>query len=174
MLIRWLNYLKERFPLPLYLLLSLGMAWQAQLAVQGRPETTGLIFASVMILGFFFCLRLMDEVKDFHKDQIAHPERPLARGLIKLDEAKRLILISMIIMLLLNISPPLLYSALARQFWSFTCLWLWLMYREFYCRRWLEKRVFLYAITHQVILFPLLSSVAMLGLSDWNQNILAP
>ena len=84
----WLIYIKERFPLPVYLLLSVGMAWNGLLALQAQPDLVSRLLGPTMILLFFFCLRLMDEVKDYKKDLSAHPERPLPRGLVKKSTAE--------------------------------------------------------------------------------------
>ena len=41
---------------------------------------------------FFAELRLMDELKDYEKDLIAHPERPLPRGLLSREEVRAAVL----------------------------------------------------------------------------------
>lgn len=160
----WLIYIKERFPLPVYLLLSLGMAWQGQLALSSEFDWTARILGPAMIMLFFFCLRLMDEVKDYKKDLTAHPERPLPRGLVEVGAAKKVIALCLGLQLVLGfwlLSQGLSYAA---YFWLMTTVWLYLMYVEFYCGRWLEQKPFFYATTHQLIILPLvLSSAHLMG-----------
>jgi 4-hydroxybenzoate polyprenyltransferase len=158
----WLTYIKERFPLPVYLLLTVGMAWQGQLALSMEENWTARVAGPGMMLLFFFCLRLMDEVKDYKKDLTAHPERPLPRGLVKLSTAKKVIgfcLFAQIILGLVLLSSSLYYAG---YFWLLTTVWLYLMYVEFYCGSWLEQRPFFYATTHQLIIIPLVLSAAHL------------
>ncbi|MDQ3230301.1 MAG: UbiA family prenyltransferase [Pseudobdellovibrionaceae bacterium] len=158
----WLTYIKERFPLPVYLLLSVGMAWQGQLALAPELDSMARILGPVMILLFFFCLRLMDEVKDYKKDITAHPERPLPRGLVQVPTAKKVIWLCLSLQVVLGlvlISQGLTYAA---YFWLLTTVWLYLMYVEFFCGRWLEARPFFYATTHQLIILPLVLSAAHL------------
>jgi 4-hydroxybenzoate polyprenyltransferase len=165
----WLIYIKERFPLPVYLLLCVGMAWQGQLALSAEVNWAARIAGPGLMLLFFFCLRLMDEVKDYKKDITAHPERPLPRGLVRLATAKKVIgfcLAAQVILGLVLLSAGLTYAG---YFWLLTTAWLYLMYVEFYCGSWLEQRPFFYATTHQLIILPLVLSAAHL-MGDGNSR----
>src|SRR5579862_4353131 len=79
---RWLIFIKERFPLIPQLILTGGMALIAY------HKYAWVLFG---LLIFFFLLRAMDEYKDYEKDCVAHPERPLPRGLILRNEMKGVI-----------------------------------------------------------------------------------
>jgi 4-hydroxybenzoate polyprenyltransferase len=158
----WLTYIKERFPLPVYLLLTTGMAWQGQLALSSESNWTARIVGPLMMLLFFFCLRLMDEVKDYKKDISAHPERPLPRGLVKLSTAKNVIGFCLAAQVLVGLGLLGMGLYYAGYFWLLTTAWLYLMYVEFYCGTWLEQRPFFYATTHQLIIIPLVLSTAHL------------
>jgi 4-hydroxybenzoate polyprenyltransferase len=147
-LTRWREYAKERFPLLTYALLSGGIAASSAMlggdgAFVGQAAST---FVGVML--FFFTLRLMDELKDYEKDVVAHPERPLPRGVLERSDvaaAIRLLVFAMVV-----------YGALLRSpAYLVVTAWLWLMYKEFYVGAWLARSPFLYAVTHQVILLPL-------------------
>lgn len=158
----WLVYVKERFPLPVYLLLSVGMAWQGQLALTAEPDLMARILGPAMILIFFFCLRLMDEVKDYKKDIEAHPERPLPRGLVQRTTAILLIRFCLVLMGGLGVGLAVMGYPFAAYFWLLTTVWLYGMYVEFYCGAWLEQRPFFYATTHQLIILPLVLAAAHL------------
>lgn len=152
---RWLTYLKERYPLPVYLLLSGGITLSASLVTAGRLESAANLFALAGLMLFFFELRLMDELKDYSKDQAAHPERPLPRGLLGPGEVRRTVngvLAGMLAYAALGgllLGPPSGLAYLA------VTVWLFLMYREFFLGDWLGARPLLYAVTHQVIMVPL-------------------
>ncbi|NCA18046.1 MAG: hypothetical protein EBS90_13565, partial [Betaproteobacteria bacterium] len=87
---RWLKYVKERFPLVTYLLLSGAMCWSGASLFMVSPFSAHIqtTLSMLGILLFFFELRLMDEWKDFEKDKVAHPARPLPRGLIQPREVR--------------------------------------------------------------------------------------
>jgi 4-hydroxybenzoate polyprenyltransferase len=151
---RWWTYLKERSPLPALLLIAANLSWAASF-VSG--QTFGWVRFGLGVGGlvlFFILIRLMDEYKDYQKDLVAHPERPIARGLIPTEEARRMILVLTALMLAFSLllwrgvgwQPAVLYGGVT--------LYLWLMYREFYARD-LSASPFLYALTHQAIVIPL-------------------
>ena len=76
---KWITFFKERTPLGSYGLLAMGPA------ISGSMLTHQLNFLLIAcaFMGFFLfliVLRMMDEYKDFDKDILAHPTRPLPRG----------------------------------------------------------------------------------------------
>jgi len=151
----WLTYLKERFPLPVYLVLVAGFVLSGQLLYGQALEWLPVVLSFIGLLVFFALLRLMDELKDLDKDRIAHPERPLPRGLITSDEAGTVIVAGIIFMLGWSLATALVANTAAAIAFAAVTAYLWLMYREFYCGAWLEPRPLLYAISHQLIIVPM-------------------
>jgi 4-hydroxybenzoate polyprenyltransferase len=133
---RWLIYVQERFPLLQQGILILGLSLIAKNSV--------VAFFGLFL--FFFLLRAMDEYKDYAKDCMAHPERPLPRGLISKSEMKRLISLLLVGMVLFSFMGGIPYLV--------TTLYLFLMFHEFKIKRLAEWPI-LYAISHQLIIFPL-------------------
>ena len=89
---RWLRYIIERFPPVTYVILIGGFCLTGAVAHGTLPRfETPLAFSFFAITLFFFVLRLMDELKDYEKDLVAHPKRPLPRGLLKTTEVRHLI-----------------------------------------------------------------------------------
>ena len=85
----WMTFLKERLPLPSYLVLVMGLAISGSAlgnaSAAGRPAVATWVATSIAAVGaflFFAVLRIMDECKDYEKDRVAHPHRPLPRGLL--------------------------------------------------------------------------------------------
>ncbi len=166
---RWLAYFKERFPFPVYVLLCAGYVVSG-FALAFRDFNDGqkirnfvkvpyLMNAAVAfgaIFLFFFLLRMMDEFKDFKKDQVAHPTRPLPRGLFEPIEFQQMIdrlwlgglLLGSPLVLALAGTPAALFYLL---FWFY----LWAMYKEFYIGARLQNFPLLYACSHQIILLPI-------------------
>jgi len=85
---KWMTYLKERSPLPALLGLS-AMAAISSLGFRSEFSLSlflcGIIFNTLI----FIQLRLGDEVKDYEKDKIVNPTRPLPRGLLSPAEVAR-------------------------------------------------------------------------------------
>ncbi len=156
---RWVIFLKERMPVPVLLILSLGIALSSLASAPLPSSKLLLALALLMPALFFLVLRFMDEVKDFEKDKIAHPERPLPRGLLSPQEVTRVIYGGLFVMVLLGGGLYALGHGLAGAVYLFTTLYLWLMYKEFFIGHALEKSPFLYALTHQVIILFLTASI---------------
>lgn len=118
---------------------------------------------------FFVFVRLMDEVKGLEKDRIAHPQRPLPRGLISKHEAVHILeLLQMILFAYSLVLWVFLQAGASLAFLAIT-VYLWLMNKEFGIGHWLKSRPFLYGLTHQLILFP----VAFFALAVVRQDVLA-
>lgn len=170
----WLVYQRERFPLGPNLLIACGLGTYATVVGsassasvhEGSLSGGRVLVASLMILLFFAVLRLMDEVKDVAKDRVAHPERPLARGLIAVDAARRVIAMGMAGMFFIAGIAGAVYGPLPAALYAGTTVYLWLMYKEFYVGEWLGRWPLFYAATHQIILFPLVASGVALGIQE--------
>jgi hypothetical protein len=165
---RWQTYLKERFPFPVYLLLSCGIVASGAALSSGQDSgwhgSWNIAVGGLLL--FFAELRLMDEYKDCEKDLIAHPERPLPRGLLDLDQVKRAIQILFVSMLAFGLYCFYVSGPTAGTLYFGFTLYLWLMFKEFYIGEALNRYPLIYAITHQIILIPLcLYAIAMHGKS---------
>jgi hypothetical protein len=149
----WLIYIKERFPIPVYLLISSGLALSGSAMVDREFLTLPTLVCFLYAIWVFATLRLMDEFKDYEKDVIAHPTRPLPRGILMKSTVGRVITYMMnigwvftVVFYFVSLEASLLSTV--------TTLWLWLMFKEFYLGERLSKRPLIYAITHQIILVP--------------------
>lgn len=151
----WAAYFAERTPLSVYVLLAAGpCASAAGLGLRQLIHAVGtdlrfdIALADTLLL--LVLLRLMDDVKDYGKDQVCHPDRPLPRGLLSIGAAERgvLLLLSVLVALsaLLAGIYGRLHGALALVVAAYVCA----MYYEFGMGAWLAARPFLYALTHQV------------------------
>lgn len=156
----WIIYVKERFPLPVYFLLSGGLVLSGAVLGYMEPYSKLTVLAFSYAIWLFATLRLMDELKDYKKDLIAHPTRPLPRGLIKPETVSFVIRVSMLVGCLLT-AAIYYVNPLAGIFGIVTTVWLWLMYKEFYIGESLAKRPLFYAITHQLILIPFCLTLSM-------------
>lgn len=155
---RWGIYLKERFPLIPNILVAWGMILScARLALPAGAPLPHLEFAVGFVGAIVFLaqLRFMDELKDVEKDKIAHPDRPLPRGLFTTAEFARWIVLFQSVMIALAIATGLLLNPTAGIFFGVGTVYLYLMYREFFLPS-LARSPFLYAITHQAITVPML------------------
>jgi 4-hydroxybenzoate polyprenyltransferase len=167
---RWKIYLKERSPLFILLLLATGPLFSGYFLSQvhgscadsprgvclqssfGIAAGITAVIASVM---FMVLARMMDELKDFEKDKIANPNRPLPRGLISPQEMSSAILYLFLLLLALSSSFFFTAAPLSAALMIFSTLYLWLMYKEFYVGAWLANYPLWYALSHQVVGVPL-------------------
>jgi 4-hydroxybenzoate polyprenyltransferase len=151
---RWWVYQRERFPVfahaPVILAFSLSaVAYSALL--RGAASLPGfkpclVAFASSFLT--FLQLRLADEFKDFEEDSRFRPYRPVPRGLVKLRELGWLWAGCMALQLVLSLwLAPRLAPLLAA-----TWIYLWLMTKEFFVRRWLKARPIVYMVSHMAIM----------------------
>jgi len=168
MMLRWWIYLKERSPLAVLVFLALGPVVSAYLFTVGRgfcsaPQgcPSGLsVFAggSVAVVAsvlFMIAARMMDEIKDFEKDKLANPTRPLPRGLISAPEMQVGIRVVMGLLMLAGVSLFVFVSNLAGSLFLLSSIYLWLMYKEFYIGQKLASFPFVYALSHQAVGIPL-------------------
>jgi len=95
----------------------------------------------------------MDERKDYDKDVIAHPDRPLPRGLLTTAEVDRTIVRITLLMLVYSALMVVMTNRIAGISYLAVTLYLLLMYKEFFIGAWLEERPLLYAASHQLIVF---------------------
>lgn len=155
---RWLQYLKERFPLATYVLLVGGFSLSGLAFSRVSLSRTSWPLAAVSFLGvilFFAVLRLMDEEKDFEKDKIAHPTRPLPRGLLSLQEVHRVIIGGLQLMISYGLILAEVVSPTTGCLYLFITFYLFLMYKEFFGLPLIKRSAFLYGFTHQIILIPI-------------------
>lgn len=161
---KWLTFTRERFKpleyLPL-IILFVGVNYLFSRALSGLELPPLQIFIlGILGLCFFFRMRLFDEIKDYDVDLVINPTRPLARGLIKVPEVKRMILMLILLELVLSGTLGLITFLLyvAAIFYSL------LMYEEFFIGDWLRPKLTTYAVSHTIV-------VTLLGLALVSANL---
>ena len=94
----------------------------------------------------------MDEFKDYEKDLVAHPERPLPRGILKPQQVENTIHGLVGLMVVYAIATGLADNMISGVLYLGITVYLWLMYKEFYTAGGLANIAWLYGTTHQLIL----------------------
>ncbi len=152
--LRWWIYQRERFPIvahgPLILAFSLcAVCFSALLRGADRFPAWPIIAVAFFSSFFSFLhLRLADEFKDFDEDSRYRPYRAVPRGLVTLRELGVLWVITGLLQLALAIA----LNVRLVPFLLVTWLYLGLMSREFFCRKWLKAHPFTYMWTHMFIM----------------------
>lgn len=154
---RLLAYTNERFPLvPIFIfvfLLTAGhghfLASWFETAFSWQEPKLWITMGTVFL--FMLQLRMADEIKDFGKDSKAYPERILSRGIIKLGLVRGILYTTIAIELLVSalMGTDHLIMMVALQIWAN------LMAQEFFCKDFLDPKVTLNLVLHQLILVPL-------------------
>jgi len=147
MMINWRVFQRERFPLRTHLPLILALLF-AHITLTGvfSIELWSQLF--FVLLSFFFRMRLFDEIKDYATDCEKNPTRPLPRGVLKICDLQRVILIlfGFEIVLTAVANPIALAVLLPAQ--GYSCL----MYKEFFIGKFLRPHLTTYAVCHTVVM----------------------
>ena len=149
-------YCNERFPPAAYTILVCLFFWSAMIVYSLDAQRSIAWLGGIGMWLVFFHLRIFDEFKDFYEDRWAYPDRILSKGIVTLSVLGRLGAIAIIL------------EAILAFLIGWQAFWLWigavifsvLMRYEFGLGQWLEKRMLLYAITHNPI-------VAWLAVFAW-------
>lgn len=147
-------YMKERFPLPLVLLLSLGYTLLI-VGVNTVPSAASLA-ASLCILisftAFLLRLRVTDEFKDAEHDATNYPNRPVQRGAITKRSIIYLGILAGVVEIAAVVIAGFIMSHPFSAFWYLLVIgYSYLTAVEFFCPAWLTKHFTLYFISHQLI-----------------------
>lgn len=166
MLSKWWVYQRERFPVLAHGLLIGAFSFSAvafSSMLRGHytfPSWRAVVVAFVSCFLFFLQLRIADEFKDIEEDTKYRPYRPVPRGLVSLRELGVVFVLAGVVQLCLALwLYPMLIVLL-----GVTWVYLALMSKEFFVRRWLSGRPILYMVSHMLIM-PLIDFYATS--SDW-------
>ena len=174
---KWLTFLKERFSpaayLPMILVFTASHAAYLKQTQAWNFDWALWAYVTVFIFSFFLRMRLFDEIKDYEVDLKVNPTRPLARGLIKVSEVKRALLLLIILELIMtwNLGPVAFLIHAAAIGYSL------MMYEEFFIGDFLRPHLTTYAVTHTFVCSLLgvstLTSLANLNFGYFQKPLLA-
>ncbi len=152
---RWMTFLHERFPLATMFIVVGGLSVSGIFLHSKTFVPLSFLLSFMGVFLFLAVLRLMDEVKDFEKDCIAHHERPLPRGLIKKEEAIAMMETMSICLFAYSMILWVFLQGVAALAYVVLVIYSQLMYKEFGIGKWLKGRPILSAISQQLVVFPL-------------------
>lgn len=150
---RFVIYLDERFPPLAHGLLIAAFAGAAvcySALERGNAQVSwaGFVVAFIVLLLFFFQLRIADEHKDLADDTRYRPERPVPRGLITLKALRRMALAAAALQLASAVALHVPLTGVLLACW----VWMALMGLEFGAPRWLRAHPVLYLLSHMVVM----------------------
>lgn len=158
-LIRLVAYLNERFPPVAYTMLVV-LFWASAAFVSAKQNNQPFPWHSAwimpVVLFVFLHLRLFDEHKDADVDQKAHPERLLSQGVVTLSLLRRMAVLVICFEACISIS----LGTEVFLVWLLTFGFTLAMRYEFGIGSWLNRHLFIYAISHNPV-------VACLGVLCW-------
>lgn len=149
---RWLIFSRERFPLLRHVLLIVfyvaanALVGLSSVSLNMIP-TYKIILCAIAVLAIFLHLRIFDEIKDYKNDLVVHKDRPLARGLISVREAK----IAALSLILLELCLALFIGHVAFIAAICTVVYSLIMYKEFFIGDWLRPKMATYALAHTLV-----------------------
>jgi 4-hydroxybenzoate polyprenyltransferase len=109
--------------------------------------TYKIILCAIAVLAIFLHLRIFDEIKDYKNDLVVHKDRPLARGLISVREAK----IASLNLILLELCLAFFIGHAAFIAATCTVVYSLIMYKEFFIGGWLRPKMATYALAHTLV-----------------------
>ncbi len=157
---KWNIYLQERSPLAALLVLA-GLGSVSSLAFKQSFDVVLFLMGMIFNTFIFIQLRLGDEVKDFEKDKIVNPTRPLPRGLLRPSEVLQAMHLVIGTIILGSIALAIFYNIWGAILLTLSTVFGLLMYHEFFMSKELNKSPLIYALTHQVIVFFIYSWMAV-------------
>ena len=173
---RWWIYQKERFPILAHGILilifstaTLGFTRQIQ-SLTGWPEAAEQLAAFISSFVLFFLLRVADEFKDFEEDKKYRSYRPIPRGLVTLNELAIVAFVLAVIQFILTIYTSPDNLLLLILLWSYFLL----MSREFFVPVWLKQHLFIYMLSHMLIMAMLVLHISSFQWQQSPLNILQP
>lgn len=107
-----------------------------------------IIALFIIIFMFFLQLRITDEFKDYEEDLKYRSYRPVQRGIISLKALGKIGIATVIIQIIFAhvINPKIIY------YMMLVWIYMFLMAKEFFIKKWLTKRILIYALSHVVIM----------------------
>ncbi|MEC7987903.1 MAG: hypothetical protein VX278_22235 [Myxococcota bacterium] len=153
--IRFWTWMLERYPPFLLIVHSMvyyASIWVTSIIADGtRPFLLSRDLLGCLSLFLFpMVLRIMDEHKDYDQDLRLYPDRPVQRGLISLSELRGIAYFAVAVQLGFCLWADRGVGD-CTALWIMTMLYALLMGKEFFCGEWLEKRMIVYALSHQAI-----------------------
>jgi 4-hydroxybenzoate polyprenyltransferase len=158
-IVRFVAYLNERFPPIANVLLILVYYSSNQFLsfALTRPGTLmhydrWSFLGMLMLVSFFFHIRVFDEHKDYEEDCRYFPQRVLQRGLVTLRHLKIAGAVAIAMELVIAaVRGPQAFAA-----WAVAFAFSLLMLKEFFARDFLKRHFLLYATSHMLVM-PLLA-----------------
>ena len=150
---RWLTFLNERAPPLVFALLGGGPVVSSLYLYNDRFDWLKFLTVFPAQLLLLLTIRIMDDVKDYDKDVKVHPDRPLPRGLLTIDEVVRMIRNVIIGEYAYAFLLAFIYNRTVAILYAIQITYGVLMYYEFGIGEELDKSPFLYALSHQLSLY---------------------
>jgi 4-hydroxybenzoate polyprenyltransferase len=166
---RFAVYLKERFPLQQFIILSIFLGGCASILAQNISQQNyqilKIFLTSAALLFFLFRLRLFDEFKDYKHDKKYYPSRPVPRGLISFNELKILIFTTLIFEIIVSLANGTTSFIL----YLIALLYSLLLLKELFINNWLRKHFTTYIAVHEILAFFLIFYLFSLNVKNLEQ-----
>ena len=151
---RWLTFFEERFPILWIAILVCGISLSGLTFGKGEFHLLSFVLSFIGIVFYFAMMRLIKEVRDIEKDKIAHPDRPLARGLISKKEAVQTIDLLILVFIAFGLIVWILLQATAGLAFLVIVAYLWLAHKGFYLRKKIERHPLIKGVLYLAGIFP--------------------
>lgn len=152
----FIDFIRERVPVIPYALFSLLVALSPFFLLNVPINFWHLTLSFLGVLFMLVQMRLLDDIQDVAIDQIAHKDRPLARGAIPLNNAERMGGIFQLSILLFSLIILLGGSYIAFFFYLASVVYIWNTYKGFYFEEWMRRHPLVAFILGELVFFPII------------------
>lgn len=151
----WTGYIRESFFLPTLIVLVAGISLSGIFLNGHSLSLLPSLLSFIGIFLLFVLLRLIDDVKNYEKDCVAYPEKPLPRGLIHISAAKKMIERMHIILFAYSIIIWVIIQETAGLAYAFAAAYSLIKYNDFFAKQWMLKHPLSHGILLQMFIFPI-------------------
>ncbi len=163
---RWFSYFFERLnPVSTFLVIT-GIATSTAILDYQVFDPVNFMFSCMVWFFLIFYFRLSNDLRDVEVDKVAHPDRPVPRGVIQKKEAEVVLSGILVILVFLGVAIFLYYNHWSRLLVFITAGYFWLARHHFYLGKSLDERPLLKTLAYQGILLPMI----LLSLSFSHQD----
>jgi acyl-coenzyme A synthetase/AMP-(fatty) acid ligase/4-hydroxybenzoate polyprenyltransferase len=152
---RWHLFLSERANLIGISMIAAGPAFGGFALNDKISNLILAILSFIFVAAGLVLARIMDECKDFEKDCVINPSRPLPRALLSATEMRLGVHTLTVVMTMIAFALAYLQATWAAIMGLGATLYLLLMEREFFVGERLAKSPIIYAFVHQLLIVPL-------------------
>lgn len=152
---RWFTFFIERFSPITTLLVIMGISVCGLIISGGTFSSVSFTVSCLLLFYLSFLLRLQNDLRDYDTDRVAFPSRVLPRGVLHRKEVQKVISILQVGLILYLVFLFMMFGIQSKVFLVFSAGYYWLMQKNFFLGKSLDRRLLLKTAIQQGLIVPL-------------------